>query len=51
METYRAEALEAAGIHDRFLQDNHARSVRGVLRGLHYQLQHPQAKLCRVVSG
>jgi len=51
METFRAEALEAAGIYDRFLQDNHARSVRGVLRGLHYQLQHPQAKLCRVVSG
>ena len=51
METYRAEALAEAGIHDNFVQDNHARSVRGVLRGLHYQLQHPQAKLCRVVSG
>lgn len=51
METYRAEALEAAGIRDHFVQDNHSRSVRGVLRGLHYQLKKPQAKLCRVVSG
>ncbi len=51
METYRAEALHEAGINDKFVQDNHARSARGVLRGLHYQLQHPQAKLCRVVAG
>ena len=51
METYRAEALAEAGIHDNFVQDNHARSARGVLRGLHYQLRHPQAKLCRVTSG
>ncbi len=51
METYRAGALAEAGIHDRFVQDNHSRSARGVLRGLHYQLQHPQAKLCRVTSG
>ena len=51
METYRAESLRAAGVTDNFVQDNHARSVRGVLRGLHYQLQHPQAKICRVASG
>lgn len=51
METYRAETLVKAGIHDTFVQDNHARSTRGVLRGLHYQLRQPQAKLCRVVSG
>jgi dTDP-4-dehydrorhamnose 3,5-epimerase len=51
METYRAEAMASAGIHDNFLQDNHSRSARGVLRGLHYQLRRPQAKLCRVVSG
>jgi dTDP-4-dehydrorhamnose 3,5-epimerase len=51
METYRAEALAEAGIRDSFVQDNHSRSVRGVLRGLHYQLRQPQAKLCRVVSG
>jgi dTDP-4-dehydrorhamnose 3,5-epimerase len=34
-----------------FVQDNHSRSVKGVLRGLHYQIQHPQGKLVRVVSG
>ena len=51
METYRAETLVRAGIHDSFVQDNHARSTGGVLRGLHYQLRKPQAKLCRVVSG
>lgn len=50
-ETYRADTLATAGIHDNFVQDNHARSARGVLRGLHYQLQHPQAKLCRVAAG
>jgi dTDP-4-dehydrorhamnose 3,5-epimerase len=39
------------GIRDRFVQDNHARSVRHTLRGLHYQVKHPQAKLCRVIQG
>ena len=51
METYRENVLAAAGIHAHFVQDNHSRSSRGVLRGLHYQLQHPQAKLCRVITG
>jgi len=51
VETYRAEKLAAAGIRDDFVQDNHSRSVRGVLRGLHYQVRHFQAKLCRVASG
>jgi dTDP-4-dehydrorhamnose 3,5-epimerase len=51
METYRENALAAAGITDRFVQDNHSHSSRGVLRGLHYQLRTPQAKLCRVVQG
>jgi dTDP-4-dehydrorhamnose 3,5-epimerase len=51
METYRQDGLAAAGIHENFVQDNHSRSSRGVLRGLHYQLRHPQAKLCRVVHG
>ncbi|WP_042262232.1 dTDP-4-dehydrorhamnose 3,5-epimerase [Paraburkholderia heleia] len=41
----------AAGVRAEFVQDNHSRSVRGVLRGLHYQIQHPQGKLVRVVSG
>ncbi len=35
----------------KFVQDNHSRSARGVLRGLHYQIQNPQGKLVRVVSG
>jgi len=51
METYRQNVLADAGIRDNFVQDNHSRSARGVLRGLHYQLRTPQAKLCRVVQG
>ena len=51
METYRQNVLAGAGIQDQFVQDNHSRSSRGVLRGLHYQLRNPQAKLCRVVQG
>ncbi len=51
METYRQNALAEAGIRETFVQDNHSRSSRGVLRGLHYQLRHPQAKLCRVAQG
>ena len=43
--------MAAGGIRDRFVQDNHSRSSRGVLRGLHYQLRTPQAKLCRVSEG
>ena len=42
---------EATGLTVRFVQDNHSRSAQGVLRGLHYQLQQPQGKLVRVVSG
>ena len=51
LETYRADVLASAGVHESFVQDNHSRSARGVLRGLHYQLRHPQAKLCRVTRG
>jgi len=51
METYRENVLAAGGITERFVQDNHSRSSRGVLRGLHYQLRRPQAKLCRVTQG
>jgi dTDP-4-dehydrorhamnose 3,5-epimerase len=50
-EMYHKAKLEKLGIADNFVQDNHSRSVRGTLRGLHYQLKHPQAKLCRVISG
>jgi dTDP-4-dehydrorhamnose 3,5-epimerase len=42
---------EAIGEHVEFVQDNHSRSSKGVLRGLHYQLQQPQGKLVRVVRG
>jgi dTDP-4-dehydrorhamnose 3,5-epimerase len=51
METYHAQQFATLGIPDVFVQDNHSRSARGILRGLHYQLQHSQAKLCRVVEG
>jgi len=51
METWNAAAFAAAGIEAAFVQDNHSRSHRGVLRGLHYQLPHPQAKLVRVAAG
>src|SRR4029077_8078082 len=51
LETYHQAKLAEIGIVDRFVQDNHSCSSRGTLRGLHYQLRHPQAKLCRVVEG
>ncbi len=52
LESYNQRVLaEVAGIRVGFVQDNHSRSVRGVLRGLHYQLQQPQGKLVRVASG
>ena len=51
METYSERAFEPLGIHCKFVQDNQSKSSKGVLRGLHFQIQHPQAKLVRVVSG
>jgi len=51
METYRAPDFAAAGIWDVFVQDNHSRSARGILRGLHLQKVHPQAKLVRCIAG
>lgn len=51
-ESFNAQTFAAAtGIHAGFVQDNHSRSQQGVLRGLHYQAQHPQGKLVRVVKG
>jgi dTDP-4-dehydrorhamnose 3,5-epimerase len=51
METYREEAFIQAGLRVNFVQDNHSLSTQGVLRGLHYQIRQPQAKLVRVVVG
>ncbi len=50
-ESWNARTLAAAGIDATFVQDNHSRSRHGVLRGLHYQIEHAQGKLVRVVSG
>jgi len=51
VETYHAERDRACGIAGPFVQDNHSRSIGGTLRGLHLQLDRPQAKLIRVVEG
>ncbi len=51
METYKRPDFEAGGIACDFVQDNQSSSTRGVLRGLHFQIDHPQSKLVRVVSG
>jgi dTDP-4-dehydrorhamnose 3,5-epimerase len=51
METYHAERFHDLGIDARFVQDNHSRSLRGVLRGLHYQEPNTQAKLIRCTRG
>ncbi|AZE02512.1 MULTISPECIES: dTDP-4-dehydrorhamnose 3,5-epimerase [Pseudomonas] len=51
-ESFNAKAFEAAtGVHTQFVQDNHSRSQKGVLRGLHYQIENTQGKLVRVVAG
>ncbi len=51
METYNKRDMEEAGIHVDFVQDNQSMSVKGVLRGLHFQKQYPQCKLVRAVRG
>jgi len=51
METWQAARYHQAGMPERFVQDNHSRSRRGVLRGLHYQLVQPQGKLVWVTRG
>lgn len=51
-ESFNARDFEkVTGLRREFVQDNHSRSSKGVLRGLHYQIQHPQGKLVRVISG
>ena len=51
METYKEDDFAAAGLNYRFVQDNQSSSRKGVLRGLHFQKTHPQAKLVRVLKG
>jgi dTDP-4-dehydrorhamnose 3,5-epimerase len=51
METFQLEQFKRAGIHFDFVQDNHSRSMQGILRGMHYQIQQAQGKLVRVVVG
>jgi dTDP-4-dehydrorhamnose 3,5-epimerase len=51
LETFSTRAMEGSGIPSGFVQDNHSRSTKGVLRGLHYQLDDPQGKLVHVARG
>ena len=51
METYKETDFQAAGLNYSFVQDNQSSSRKGVLRGLHFQCNHPQAKLVRVLQG
>ena len=50
-ESWNEKEFERAGIRVKFVQDNHSRSEKGVLRGLHYQVRQPQGKLVRVTAG
>lgn len=51
METYNERDMKEAGLDLNFVQDNQSMSTKGVLRGLHYQKEHPQGKLVRVIKG
>ncbi len=51
METYNLRDMQEAGLNMAFVQDNQSMSVKGVLRGLHFQKEHPQGKLVRVIRG
>lgn len=51
METWSSKKFAEAGLDIQFVQDNHSRSQQGILRGLHYQLEHTQGKLVRVSNG
>src|ERR1700680_4806939 len=51
LESYNQRSMAGVGIVDPFVQDNHSCSSRNVLRGLHYQVKHPQGKLVRVAEG
>jgi dTDP-4-dehydrorhamnose 3,5-epimerase len=51
METWNRRTFAEMGLDVDFVQDNHSRSSQGILRGLHYQIKHPQGKLVRVIQG
>ncbi len=51
LESWNQQTFAAIGIHEEFVQDNHSRSQRNVLRGLHYQIENPQGKLVWVTQG
>jgi dTDP-4-dehydrorhamnose 3,5-epimerase len=51
LESYNQGVMTELGIRQEFVQDNHSYSTRNVVRGLHYQIQHPQGKLIRVITG
>ena len=51
LETYQLARYREAGILDDFVQDNQSRSIKGVLRGMHYQVKHPQAQIVTVMRG
>jgi dTDP-4-dehydrorhamnose 3,5-epimerase len=51
IETYNQSRFTENGILESFVQDNHSHSMKRTLRGLHYQLRHAQAKICRVIEG
>ena len=51
LETWEKNKFKESGIDSDFVQDNHSKSSQGTLRGLHYQIQHPQGKLIRVIQG
>lgn len=51
LESFQCDRYQAAGIVDSFVQDNHSRSVKGVLRGLHFQVRWPQAQIVTVMHG
>lgn len=51
LESYSARDFQTLGINNLWVQDNQSRSQKGTLRGLHFQIEHPQAKLCRVARG
>ena len=51
LESYSKKEFESIGINEEFVQDNHSKSKKGVLRGLHFQTKHSQGKLVRVIKG